>query len=252
MATPESDRAGDLSHAVATLARRLEATASKAGQRRLLTGLVLAVLLAGVGAYLSWLHTQIRTFAEPATLVELASATLQPRLEEEVGRVGQRLVDEAPAVLDQAEKMILDSPPQIVSGAREILASRFDGQMALLEERVFTLVSGMLKESLERARREGVNLDDDAQLDKLVDDSAALMRAELEKAVDELYAEYRRSADGIGSLVERITSGAPLEPAEQRQKEILVTGLAIIRKLEADPSRAPIQGVIRGEKPRAP
>ncbi len=251
MATPApSDRPGSLADEIARLTHRLESTARSAGSRKLLTGLVLGAVLLGVGGYLAWLHSTIRQFAEPDVLVELVSATLEPRLEEEVGRVGERLVAEAPAVLDQAEKLALDAPPQIVRGAGDYLASQFDGHIADLEERVYTLVSGMLAESLARARAEGIDLEDDAKVDALVAESAPLLRAELKKAVDELYAEYRKSADGLAGLVDRLTGGDSLDEEGRRQKEILVTGLAIIRKLEADPSRAPIQGVIRGESPR--
>ncbi|MBM3955514.1 MAG: hypothetical protein FJ309_13020 [Planctomycetes bacterium] len=250
--SPGADRSGDLAGAVAALERRLDSTAAAAGTRRLLTSLAVAALVAGVGAYLNYLHSTVKKFAEPDVIVALAAATLEPRLDEEVGKLGQRLVAEAPAVLDHAEKALLDAPPQIVSGARDLLATQFDGQIKGLEEKVYTLVSGMLQESLARARREGINLDDDAQLDALVDASAPQIRAELKKAVDELYVEYRQAADGIGRLVERLTSGEPLDAEEQRQKEILVTGLAIIRKLENDPSRAPVQGVIRGDVPKSP
>ena len=165
--------------------------------------------------------------------------------------VGERLVAEAPAVLDQAEKMVLESPPKLVGGARDYLASQFDGHLAGLEERVYELVSAMLKESLDRAKAEGIDLDDDKQVDALVDQAAPFLRAELAKAVDEIYAEYRKQADGIGSVVDRLTSGEALDAGEERRKEILVSGLAIIRKLEADPSRAPVQGVIRGDVPSA-
>lgn len=235
---------------LAALERRLQESATAASRRRTRTGIALGVLGLGVAGYLAWLHGTVKEYAEPDTLVELAAATLQPRLEEEVGRVGERLVAEAPAVLDKAEKMVLDSPPQLVAGAGDYLASQFDGHLTGLEERVYVLVSGMLKESLDRARAEGIDLDDDAQVDALVDQAAPLMRAELKKAVDEIYAEYRKSADGIGTVVDRLTGGEALDAAEERRREILVSGLAIIRKLEADPSRAPVQGVIRGEVPQ--
>ncbi len=250
-ASPGSPPSRTLAEEVSVLTRRIDAAAAAAGRRRWLTTLVLGALLVGVGGYLFWLHHMIGKYAEPDTLVELAAATLEPRLEEEVGRVGERLVAEAPAVLDQAEKLVLDAPPRIVSGAGGYLASQFDGQLVSLEERVYVLVSGMLKESLDRARAEGIDLDDDAQVDALVDKAAPFMREELKKAVDEIYAEYRKSAEGIGAIVARLTSGEPLDAEEARQKEILVTGLAIIRKLEADPARAPLQGVIRGEVPQA-
>jgi hypothetical protein len=245
-------RPGSLTESLASLRRRLETTSGAAGRRRLLTGLVLGALLAFVAGYLRYLHETIREFAEPDVLVELAAANLEPRVDEEIGQVGTRLMAEAPAVMDHAEKAVLDAPPQIVAWAREQLVDQFDVQMSGLEDKVYTLMAELLQESLERARREGIDVNDDAQLDKLIDDSGPLVRAKLEAAIAELYAEYLKAADGFGGVVDRLTSGDPLDPAEQRQKELLVTGLAIIRKVEADPRRAPIQGVLRGDVPRTP
>lgn len=234
---------------LAGLTARLDDAAAAATRRKWLTALVLGAMLAGVSGYLAWLHGTIREFAEPNTLVELAATLIEPRVEEEVGRVRERLVAEAPSVLDQAESFVLDAPPKIVGGAGDYLAARFDEHLSALEEKVYAIVSGMLSEALDRARSGGIDLENDAQVDALVDQAAPLMRAELKKAVDEIYEEYRRSADGIGTMIDRLTGGEALDAAEQRQREILVTGLALIRKLEADPSRAPVQGVIRGAVP---
>jgi len=253
MATPspdDLDAAGDLAAALAGLARRVDEAHGSARLRRLVAALAAAAILAAGAGYLAFLHATVRRYAAPDVLVELAAASIEPRLDAEVGRVGERLVAEAPRLMDQAEAAILESPPRIVAGARDMLASRFDGYLGNLEERVYAIVAGLLAESLDRARREGIDLNDDAQLDALVDDSGPVMRAELERVVRELYGEYRLAADGVGTLVERLSTDGPLDPVDERHREILVSGLALIRKIEADPARAPLQGVLRGEAPR--
>lgn len=244
------DAAGDLADAVAHLSRRLDAARASARRRRLLALLAAVALPLAVGAYLAFVATTVQRYASPEVIVELAVASIEPTLEAEVGRVGERLVAEAPRVMDRAESAILEAPPRFVAGARGMLASRFDRHLADLEGHAYTIISAMLDASLERARAEGIDLDDHAQLESLVDDSGPVMRAELERVAREVYAEYQLAADGVGALVERLSSEGPLSPEDERRREILVSGLAIIRKLESDPGRAPLQGVLRGEAPR--
>ena len=153
-------------------------------------------------------------------------------------------------VMDRAEAAILDAPPRVVAGARDMLAKRFDRHLADLEGSAYTIVSALLDASLERARAEGIDLDDGAQLESLVDDSGPVMRAQLERVVHDLYDDYRLAADGVAALLDRLSSGGPLSPEDERRREILVSGLALVRKLESDPGRAPLQGLLRGEAPR--
>ena len=75
------------------------------------------------------------------------------------------------------------------------------------------------------------------------------MRDALKKAVDDLYGEYTIGADSLGSYIEQLAEGGAdkqLTPLQQSQREILLTGLALIKKIEADPKRAPLQKVLEG------
>ena len=40
--------------------------------------------------------------------------------------------------------------------------------------------------------------------------------------------------------------GKQLTPLQQSQREILLTGLALIKKIESDPKRAPLQKALDG------
>jgi hypothetical protein len=75
------------------------------------------------------------------------------------------------------------------------------------------------------------------------------MRDALKKAVDELYGEYSAGADSLGSYIEQLAvagDGKQLTPLQQSQREILLTGLALIKKIESDPKRAPLQKALDG------
>lgn len=241
-----------LANTISSLARRVDAAAATAGQRRWITAAILGCLLLAAAGYLRYLYRTITEFAEPNVLVELAASQIEPQLGSELDRVDVLLKNEAPGLMSQAEKMILDAPPQLAEEANRYLASQFDGHLSKLESQAYDLISGMLQEAIARSKDKGIDLNDKRQIDALVDESMPLVRKELRKVIAQLYAEYAASADGIGTFINRLTSATDLTPLEKHQREVLISGLALIKKIEADPSRAPLQGLIEGRSPAAP
>lgn len=234
---------------LSTLQRRLDATVAQAHQRQRITTIAVAALLAVAAAYLWYLHSTVREFADAPTLVELAAAQVDPHLQVGAVQLGEQLRLQAPAVIDHAETLVLQAPPQIAREAQDYLAAQFDEQITGLESEVYKAIGGMLQESLARARTEGIDLDDAKQVDGLVDAAAPMMRTVLKEKIAEIYTDYKAGADGVGAYIAKLTSGGPLSNLEKRHREILLTGLAIIKQIEADPSRAPLQKVIEGRLP---
>lgn len=241
-----------LRNSVSSLANCVEKAAATANQRRLIALAVMGGLLLASGLYLRYLYRTITEFAEPNVIVELAAAQVEPQINSEIDRLDVVLKAEAPGLMNQAEKLVLDAPPQIAQEANRFLASQFDEHITKLEEQSYDLVSGMLEEAIARSAEKGININDNQQVDKLLEDAVPLVRDELRKVISRLYAEYAAGADGIGSFVERLTTASNLSPLEKHQREVLLTGLALIKKIEADPSRAPLQGVIEGRSPAVP
>lgn len=241
-----------LQTSVSSLAACVEKAAATASQRRLIALAVMGGLLLAGGLYLRYLYRTITEFAEPNVIVELAAAQVEPQINSEIDRLDVVLKDEAPGLMNQAEKLVLDAPPQIAQEANRFLASQFDEHITKLEEQSYDLVSGMLKEAIERSKEKGIDINDDRQVDTLLEEAVPLVRDELRKVIAKLYDEYAAGADGIGSFIERLTTATDLTPLEKHQREVLLTGLALIKKIEADPSRAPLQGIIEGRAPTTP
>jgi hypothetical protein len=145
--------------------------------------------------------------------------------------------------------MVLDSPPQLVAEGRRMLVSTFDTQLAQLESQGYESIQGMLSTAFQQAAEKGIDLNDPAQVDKLVDDAIPLVRKELTAKVRELYQQYADGSASVGEFIERLAKANDLSPLEKQQREVLITGLALIQKLEADPSRSPLQGVLDGKLP---
>jgi hypothetical protein len=241
-----------LASRIESLGARLDALASRAETRKWITIVAGGAIVLGMLGYLRYLHSTISQFADPHVLIELAAANAEPRLDAEIDNLGENLVAQAPEVITMAEKAVLDSPPQLAGEARRFLASNFDGQISGLEEKVYEALRGLLSTAVSRAVEKGVNLADPAQMNALVEQAIPLVRSELKGKVVELYEEYTSGAESIGGYVERLASAADLSPVEKQQREILLTGLALIQKMESDPSRSPLQGVLEGKAPETP
>jgi len=228
---------------------RMEQTVAQGRQRQLMTALAMgALLLAGAG-YLRYLYSKVAEFAEASTLVELAAAQIEPHLNAEASRFGETLAAQAPTVLDQAEKVVLAAPPQVAREVENYAASFVDKHLVSLESQVYDVVSRTLRDSIVKAREQGVDVSDPRQLDALIDSAGPLMRDTFKKAIDELYAEYTQGADNLTSFVSKLVAagdGGDLTQLEKSQREILLTGLALIKKIESDPTRAPLRKMIEG------
>ena len=230
---------------------RMEETVAEGRRRQLTTALAMGGLLLAASGYLWWLSSKITEFADASTIVELASAQVEPQLNAEAARFGDTLKAQAPVVIDQAEKALLASPPQLAREAENYCTAFVDKQLASLESQAYDVASKTLEGSIIKAREEGIDLADEKQLDALVDAATPAMRDALKKAIDELYREYTAGADNVGSYVEQlVASGADvsLSPLQQSQREILLTGLALIKKIESDPTRAPLQKILDGRQ----
>ncbi len=245
----ESNPSPELAARVDAVASRIESMAARAERRSWTTLAVVGVLVLGMLAYLRYLHGTIEQFADPPVLVELASSAVEPQLDAELNTLGENLTAQAPEAIAAVEKMVLDSPPQLVAEGRRMLVSTFDSQLAELEKQGQQSIQGMLATAFQQAAEQGIDLNDPAQVDKLVDDAIPLVRKELTAKVRELYQEYADGSASVGEFIDRLATANDLSPLEKQQREVLITGLALIQKLEADPARSPLQGVLDGKLP---
>lgn len=246
----ESNASPELVARIDALANRIETMAARAERRSWTTLAIVGVLLIGMLAYLRYLHSTIEQFADPQVMVELASSAIEPQLDAQLNDLGENLAAQAPEAIAAVEKMVLDSPPQLVAEGRRFLVSTFDSQLGELETKGYGAIQGMLTTAFNEAAEKGVDLNDPAQVDKLVDDAIPVVRKELKGKVMELYQEYAAGSDSVGEFINRLATASDLSPLEKEQREVLITGLALIQKLEADPSRSPLQGILDGKLPQ--
>jgi hypothetical protein len=227
----------------------MEETVAQGRRRLLTTAVIMGGLLLAASGYLWYLYSKIAEFADARTVVELAAAQIEPQLNVEASRFGDTLKAQAPAVIDQAEQVVLALPPQIASEVEAYASTFVDKQLSSLESQAYDVARKTLEGAIVKAREDGVDLTDEKQLDALIDSAAPTMRDTLKTALDKLYAEYTVGADNLGSYIEQLVAGGAdkqLTPMQRTQREILLTGLALIKKMESDPARSPLQKAIDG------
>jgi len=226
---------------------RVEQVVGQARRRQVITAAAMAGILGVASGYLWYLYSKIAEFADARTVVELASAQIEPQLNVEAARFGDTLEAQAPFVFDQAEKMVLDAPPQLARRLQDYIGSFLDKHLSSLETQAYDVVRDTLDGSIAKAKDEGIELADEKQLDALVKAAGPVIRSELKKEIDKLYTEYTVGADNVTAFIQQLVAEGgdkKLSALEQSQRDVLLTGLAIIKRLELDPSRAPVQKVI--------
>lgn len=226
---------------------RVEEVVGQARRRQTVTAAVMAGILAAASGYLWYLYSKVAEFADARTVVELAAAQIEPQLNVEAARFGDTLEAQAPFVFDQAEKMALEAPPQLSRRLQDYVGSFLDKHLSSLETQTYDVVRDTLDGSIAKAKQDGIDLADEKQLDALVKSAGPVIRGELKKAIDKLYSEYTAGADNVVAFIQQLVAEGgdkKLSQLEQNQRDVLLTGLAIIKRLELDPSRAPVQKVI--------
>jgi hypothetical protein len=92
---------------------RLEEVVADGRRRQFITVLAMSGLVLATAGYLWQLSRRIAEFADARTVVELVAAQVEPQLTIEAARFGDTLEAQAPAVMDQAEKLAIAVPPQL-------------------------------------------------------------------------------------------------------------------------------------------
>lgn len=223
--------------------------AAKAKSRLTLTVVVMACLLVGVFFYLRFLSTTIATAAEAPTLVQLIADQVEPRLQQAPAKLTESLKAQAPMVVDRSEKMILDALPEVLDQADSFLASFFDQEFQEIENKAYDVIHEGFQDVIAQAKEKKLDLAKEGELEAAVGKIAPNLRKMIETIIEENMKEFESGTNEISAYVSRLSANEGLTDHEIAHREIMISGLALIKKMEQDPSRAPIKGVLRGDVP---
>ncbi len=232
-----------------SLENRVAKNAAKAKSRLTLTVVIMACLLVGVFFYLRFLSITIATAAEAPILVQLIADQVEPRLQQAPAKLTESLKAQAPMVVDRSEKMILDALPEVLDQADSFLASFFDQEFKEIENKAYDVIHEGFRDVIAQAKEKKLDLTKEGELEAAVGKIAPNLRKMIETIIEENIKEFESGTNEISAYVSRLATNEGLTDHEIAHREIIISGLALIKKMEQDPSRAPIKGVLRGDVP---
>ena len=103
--------------------------------------------------------------------------------------------------------------------------------------------------SLLKPRKKSLTSQKEGELEAAVGKIAPNLRKMIETIIEENMKEFESGTNEISAYVSRLSTNEGLTDHEIAHREIMISGLALIKKMEQDPSRAPIKGVLRGDVP---
>ncbi len=231
------------------LEERIAGTAAKSKSRLILTITVMACLLVGAFFYLLFISTSITTAADAPTLVQLVADQLEPRLQQAPAQLTESLKSQAPMVVDSSEKMILDALPEALDQADAFIISFFEKEFQEIEKKAYDVIHDGFNDVIAQAKEKNIDFAKDGELEEAVGKIAPNLRQMIESIIEENIDEFKSGTNEISAYISRLSADEDLTDHEKSHREILISGIALIRKMENDPSRSPIGGILRGDLP---
>jgi hypothetical protein len=231
------------------LQTRVAETAARSSQRLTVTSLVMLALLLGVFFYLRFLSNTVSEFADAPTLVQLVADQVEPRLQEAPAQLAESLKEQAPAIVGQGEQLIMEAVPQLLEEADSVIVGFFESEFKEIEDEAYRIIRNAFEDVIAEAKKKNIDLAKDGELEKAVAQAAPALREMVQVVIEQNFEKFSEGTTGVGVYIDHIASDENLTDHEQSQKEVLISGLALLKKMEQDRSRAPIQGVLNGTIP---
>jgi hypothetical protein len=231
------------------LEERLTKTAARSQSRLTLTVAVMACLLIGAFFYLRFLSTSITTAADAPTLVQLVADQLEPRLQQAPAQLTESLKAQAPMVVDRGEQLILDALPEALDQADAFIISFFEQEFEEIEKKAYEVIHDGFDDVINQAKAKKIDFAKNGELEEAVGKIAPNLRLMIESIIEENMGGFKAGTNEVSAYISRLSTNQKLTDHEKAHREILISGIALIRKMEIDPSRSPIRGMLQGDLP---
>jgi hypothetical protein len=231
------------------LQTRVAETAARSSQRLTVTSLVMLALLLGVFFYLWFLSNTISEYTKAPILVQLVADQVEPRLQEAPAQLAESLKEQAPAIVGQGETLIMEAVPQLLKEADSVIVGFFESEFKEIEDEAYRVIYDAFEDVIAEAKKKNIDLAKEGELEKAVAQAAPALREMVQVVIEQNFEKFSEGTTGVGVYIDHIASDENLTDHEQAQKEVLISGLALLKKMELDRSRAPIQGVLDGTIP---
>jgi cell division protein FtsB len=200
-------------------------------RRRARRGLVvLVILLLVVLGYMNWLYSQIASI-DAGALADFARGYTVTHLPEAKETLRAALIENAPAVTDQAQQALLRLPTlirkqiqQALPGSSEALAKRFEEELDL---QLGTAVAAIVRLSEED---DGKRIPRQERIPRLLDNARAVYHGMLLAILEKEYSSYAQEVSSLNTKLRRLQDGSWLSTNEQIQREIIEATLVLMER----------------------
>ena len=231
------------------LEERITKTAARSQSRLTLTVAVMACLLIGAFFYLRFLSTSITTAADAPTLVQLVADQLEPRLQQAPAQLTESLKAQAPMVVDRGEQLILDALPEALDQADAFIISFFENEFEEIEKKAYEVIHDGLDDVITQAKAQKIDFAKNGELEEAVGKIAPNLRLMIESIIEDNMGEFKAITNKVSAYINRLSTNQNLTDHEKAHREILISGIALIVKMEIDSLRSPIGGILQGALP---
>lgn len=216
---------------LATLRAELDREVARARTRRTVMIVVGIVLLLIVIVYLWFIWSVVKEYLYAETLVDLTQQQVQPYMEEGPQNLATMLREQAPTVMDHAERYALQAPEMIGNQARELILQRMHGQLETLENDFYEQVRTTLIDRVEQhAQEAGVDLNDPQQIEREIPALAERIGDAMEGHVERVYGDYQRVADQFIDHLHYLARGEELSREDRIHRQLVISFLAMMQK----------------------
>jgi hypothetical protein len=179
--------------------------------------------------YTNWLYSQVASM-DAGALADFARGYTLTHLPEAKEALRAALIENAPAVTDEAQRALVGLPGLVreqiqkaLPAGSEALAKQFEEDLDLQLE---TAVNAIVRLS-EEGEKPGAK---DERIRKLVDNARAVYHGMLLSIIDHAYADYAQQVSLLHNKLERLQQGSWLSPKETIQREIIEATLVLMER----------------------
>lgn len=222
-------RAATLAATVSRLQSQVQKKASSA-KRKQQTVFVLGAILAIAVVISMTALTRMTRQLDAGALAQIGRIEVQKRLPEGRAQVQSYLRAEAPHLVGQALRGLVDMIPRLRALVLRDLNSKVDAINEEFERKVIAQMTESIHKSKADIDKAWPKATDEEKLTKLVGAVAADFNTNIEAATNELYPAYQAEMSRVTAYIDRLcsTDASQLTEAEREQKEMIETLLRLI------------------------
>lgn len=247
MTTHDSRDQAALDQRLQALRSELDSTLKNARARLWTMRLVLAVLVLLTTGYLFYIYQELGKF-DAQTVTDLAYMQIDPYIQQSPELVREELRRRAPEIIGWGEKAVLDAPAVGAAYLRQVFNEAVRDAFSKAQPQVEQAIRESLVAIKAGADKAGYNLNDKADVDRMVADAAAEFARHAGESVEQFKTEFNHKSEFILAGMTELAENKDLTPLQERHREVLLAFMALAERWKTEPPALGIEVAGEGQR----